>query len=127
MFQSIIRPLSCSVDKQFLLRLGSKFFNFFKKAFISSKFLISGNETQAVTENLKNLSAGAVHWHLQNCKYNIRAMSFEQFDLFHILAFDLTSMKTSQRHYNRCFKSAKTIIFLYGLDKLGVTAMIHVS
>ena len=100
MFQSIIRPLSCSVDKQFLLRLGSKFFNFFKKAFISSKFLISGNETQAVTENLKNLSAGAIHWHFQNCKYNIRAMSFEQLDLFHILAFDLTSMKTSQQHYN---------------------------
>ena len=124
MFQSILRPLSCSVDKQFLLRLGSKFF---KKASIFSKFLISGNETQAVTENLKNLSAGAVHWHFQNCKYNIRAMSFEQLDLFHILAFDLTSMKTSQQHYNRCFKSAKTIIFLYGLDKIGVTAMIHVS
>ena len=44
MFQSILRPLSCSVDKQFLLRLGSKFFNFFKKASIFSKFFISGND-----------------------------------------------------------------------------------
>ena len=33
--------------------------------------------------------------HVQNCKYNSRAKSFEQFDLFHILAFDLTS-----KHHN---------------------------
>ena len=51
---------------------------------------VSGNETQAVTKNLKWLRVAA-HRHVQNCKYHIRAMSFGQFDLFHILAFDLTS------------------------------------
>ena len=87
---------------------------------IKMQFRISGKK---IWQKIWNGCGLAAHRHVQNCKYNFRAMSFEQFDLFHVLAFDLTS----QQHYKWCCKSAKTMIFYYGLDEQGLTAMQHVS
>ena len=37
------------------------------------------------------------------------------------------NIKISQQHYNWRLKSAKTMIFYYGLDELSLMAMVHVS